>query len=69
MSRAPSTFREVDLKRALRGIKNAGETAEAVEIKGDCIKIKIKNGKEAVITTDTDTDDTNTNPWDEVDLK
>ena len=67
MNRAPSTFREVDVKRALRAIKDAGETAEAVEIKGDCIKIRIKNGKDAVVTTNAD--NTTTNPWDKVDLE
>jgi hypothetical protein len=70
MSREPPTFRESDLKRALRGNKRAGETAAAVKIEGGCIEIKLKNGGTvAVNNTDTANDDTNTNPWDEVDLK
>jgi hypothetical protein len=69
MGREPSTFRESDLKRALRGIKGAGETAATVKIEGGCIEIKLKNGGTIAMHTNTANDDTTTNPWDEVDLK
>jgi hypothetical protein len=66
MSRAPSNFRESDLKRALRAIEGAGQESDFVKLKGDCVEIKLKNGRIiAVNGTDADT----TNPWDEVDLK
>ena len=44
MSRAPPTFRESDVKRALRAIEAAGKKAESVEIGDGCIKIRLKNG-------------------------
>ena len=65
MSRAPSTFRESDVKRALRAIEAAGKKAASVEIKPGRIKIRLKND------TGTDNHDTNesatneTNEWDE----
>ena len=65
MSRAPSTFRESDLKRALRAIEAAGKKAASVEIEAGRIRIKLKNG------TGTDNHDTSgnatneTNEWDE----
>jgi hypothetical protein len=43
MSRAPSSFRETDVKRLLRAIEAAGKKAATVEIEGGCIKIKISN--------------------------
>jgi hypothetical protein len=65
MSRAPSTFRESDVKRALRAIEAAGKKAASVEIKSGRIKIRLKNG------TGTDNHDTGgsatneTSEWDE----
>ena len=65
MSRAPSTFRESDVKRALRAIEAAGKKAASVEIKPGRIKIRLKND------TGTDNHDTSgsatneTNEWDE----
>ena len=35
MSRAPSTFRETDLKRALRGIEAAGQPVSGVRFGKD----------------------------------
>jgi hypothetical protein len=43
MSRAPSTFRESDVKRALRAIEAAGKKAASVEIEPGRIKIQIEN--------------------------
>jgi hypothetical protein len=61
MSRAPSTFRESEL----RAIEAAGKKAASVEIKPGRIKIRLKND------TGTDNHDTSgnatneTNEWDE----
>ena len=64
MSRAPSTFRESDIKRAPRAVDAAGKEAEAVEIEDGRIKIKLKPGKRAADNNDHDnTDNINTNPW------
>jgi hypothetical protein len=63
MRRAPSSFREADVRRALRAIAGAGKTATAVEIEGGVIKIKIKDGDNVTINNTTD----GTNPWDAVD--
>ena len=41
MSRAPSTFRESDVKRALRAIEAAGNKAESIEIEAGRIKIRL----------------------------
>ena len=65
MSRAPSTFRESDVKRALRAIEAAGTKAESIEIEAGRIKIRLKNN------TGTDDHDTSgsvtneINEWDE----
>ena len=65
MSRAPSTFKETDVKRLLRAIEAAGNKVASVEIDG--VKIRIRNGNAAASNND---DNINTNnPWDEVDLK
>jgi hypothetical protein len=70
MSRAPSTFRESDVKRALRAIENAGHKAASVVIEDGRIEIKLKNGKAvAASNNDNHANDTDANPWDEVDLK
>lgn len=69
MSRAPSTFRESDLKRAVRAIEAAGKKVTAVEIEDGRIKIKIKNGNDAAADDDNNSDNGNANPWDKVDLK
>ena len=53
MSRAPSTFRESDLKRAVRAIEAAGKKVTVVEIEDGRIKIKIKNGNDAAADTIT----------------
>ena len=65
MSRAPSTFRERDVKRAMRAIEAAGQKAVSVEIEPGRIKIRLKND------TGTDNHDTKgsatneTKEWDE----
>jgi hypothetical protein len=69
MSRAPSTFRESDLKRAVRAIEAAGKKVTAVEIEDGRIKIKIKKGNDAAADDDNNSDNGNANPWDAVDLK
>jgi hypothetical protein len=43
MSRAPSTFRESDVKRARRAIETAGKKAASVEIEDGRIKIRLEN--------------------------
>jgi len=68
MGHGPSSFKESDVKRALRAIESAGQKAASVVIEGRRIEIKLKNGKGAADNTD-DTNDDNTNPWDAVDLK
>lgn len=63
MSRAPCTFRETSLKRAVRGFEAAGKEVVAADIAPDgTIKIRFKSGKVAAVNNDTDI-----NPWDEVD--
>jgi hypothetical protein len=65
MSRAPSTFRESDVKRALRAIEAAGKKAASVEIEDGRIKIRLKNGTGAD-NYDTSGNVTNeTSEWDE----
>jgi hypothetical protein len=65
MSRAPSTFRESDVKRVLRAIEAAGKKAASVEIEDGRIKIRLEND------TGADNHDTSgnaideTNEWDE----
>jgi hypothetical protein len=65
MGHGPSSFKESDVKRALRAIESAGKKVESVVIEDGRIKITIKNGNCA---TDNNDDD-NANPWDKVDLK
>jgi hypothetical protein len=66
MGHGPSSFKESDVRRALRAIEAAGKKVASVEIEDGRIKITIKNGNGA----DDNIDDTaNTNPWDKVDLK
>ena len=64
MSRAPSTFRETDLKRALRGIEAAGQKATAVEIEDGRIKIKLKDGVGADDNDGNDNAMNDTSEWD-----
>jgi hypothetical protein len=65
MGRAPSTFRETDLKRALRAIEAAGQKATSVEIEPGRIKIQLKNDTDAA-NRDTRGSVTNeTKEWDE----
>jgi hypothetical protein len=60
MSRAPSSFRETDVKRAIRAIERAGKKAGAVEmVKGGVVRITIKDSDE-VVPVDTDSSE-----WDE----
>ena len=60
MSRAPSTFRESDVKRALRAIEAAGKKAASVEIEDGRIKIRLKNDTGA----DNHEPDQDVNEWD-----
>jgi hypothetical protein len=69
MSRAPSNFRESDLKRALRSIRDAGEEATTVEIENKLIKIRLRNGDVKAVNSNINNDGITANPWDEVDLK
>jgi hypothetical protein len=62
MSRASSTFRESDVKRALRAIEAAGKKAASVEIEDGRIKIRLKNGTSA----DNHEPDQEPNEWDNV---
>jgi hypothetical protein len=49
MSRAPSSFRETDVRRAIRAIERAGKKAGAVEmVKGGVVRITIKDSDEVV---------------------
>lgn len=64
MSRASSSFRETDVKRALRAIENAGRKVESVEIEGGRVKIKLKNGKDA--DNNYCGGNGSTDPWDAV---
>jgi hypothetical protein len=64
MSRAPCTFRQTDLKRAVRGFEAAGKEVVAADITSDgTIRIKFRSGKAAVVVNDG----TDINPWDTVD--
>jgi hypothetical protein len=60
MARAPSTFKQQDLTRALKAARAAGVSIARFEIENG--KIVIVTGKPAV----TEDNATNTNPWDEV---
>ena len=67
MGHGPCSFKEADVKRAVKAVEAAGKQVEFVEIEdGRIIRIKIKNGNGAA---DSNDNTTNTNPWDEVDLK
>ena len=63
MSRAPSTFRESDLKRAVRGVEAAGKKAVAAEIEGGVIRIMLEDGNKVVVMKPGVTDDSS--EWDE----
>ncbi|MGV7216050.1 hypothetical protein [Bradyrhizobium sp. UFLA05-112] len=65
MSRVRSSFRENDVKRALRAIEAAGQKAESLEIEGGCLKIKIQNVNDA----DEGTSENRMNETDEWDAK
>jgi hypothetical protein len=68
MGRAPSSFRETDVKRAVRAFEKAGKEVVAADITPDCtIRIKLRRGKDAVTDVKDDNDDAN--PWDAIDLK
>ena len=80
MSRAPSTFRESDVKRLVRAAEAAGKRVTHLKMdKNGVIDLTLadndaankRNGR--THTTDdnhtTDDSDDNPNPWDEVDLK
>lgn len=48
MSRAPSSFRETDVKRLLRAIESAGKKPGAVEMVSGGVRITIKDSDEQV---------------------
>jgi hypothetical protein len=61
MSRAPSSFRETDVKRAVKAVEAAGKEVETVEIDKDGrIKITTRNGKCAAGQSDK-----SDNEWDQ----
>ena len=62
MSRAPSSFRETDIKRAVRALEAAGKQVDAVEIADGRIKIKIRNGGNGA---DDNDDNDKTSEWDD----
>ena len=71
MSRAPSDFRETNVKRAVRAVEAAGKLVRGVRFEKhgftvltDPVKDNNGNGD----NKNSDGDDS-TNPWDEVDLK
>jgi hypothetical protein len=81
MSRAPSTFRESDVKRLVRAAEAAGKRVTHLKMdENGVIDLTLadndaankRNGRSTHTTDDnhtTDDSDDNTNPWDEVDLK
>jgi hypothetical protein len=65
MGHGPSSFKEADVKRAVKAVEAAGKEVESVEIEQGRIKIKVRRrngGKD-------DNSNSNTNPWDSIDLK
>lgn len=58
MSRGPCTFRESDLRRAVRAVEAAGKEVAAVEISAD--------GKIRLVVGRPGTQQSIINPWDEV---
>ena len=81
MSRAPSTFRESDVKRLVRAAEAAGKRVTHLKMDGNgVIDLTLadndaanKRNDRSTHTSDdnhtTGDSDDNTNPWDEVDLK
>ncbi|MGM4958125.1 hypothetical protein [Bradyrhizobium sp. 604_D8_N2_3] len=56
MSRAPSSFRETDVKRIVRALEAAGKEVASVEMEDGRIKFKLKDGSDAA-DDDTETAD------------
>ena len=55
MGRMPSSFRESDLKRAVRGFEAAGKEVVAADITPDgTIRIKFKSGGNVVVADNSD---------------
>jgi hypothetical protein len=54
MSRAPSTFRETDVRRLLRAIEAAGKKAGAVEMVKGGVRIMIRDSDDVVIVDNND---------------
>ena len=65
MSRAPSTFRASDVKRALQAVEAAGKKAASIEIEAGRIKIGLQSdtGPDNHGTNASATNETN--EWDE----
>jgi hypothetical protein len=71
MGRAPSTFRETNVKGAVRAVEAAGKSVRGVRFENDGFTVltdpvKDNNGNDDNSNND---DNDSTNPWDEVDLK
>jgi hypothetical protein len=66
MSRAPSTFREGDVKRAVRAIEAAGQSVSGVRFGKDGFTVltgpAVNNSEKAMNEMD---ETNNTNEWDE----
>ena len=73
MSRAPSTFRESDVKRLVRAAEAAGKRVTHVKMdENGVIDLTLAdndaaNNRDDRSTHTTDDSDDNTNPWDTVD--